>query len=64
MTPETTTPLVPPTVLADRVGVHERTIRRMCDRGEIPGAIRVGKKWRVPADALTPAPSPRTDATP
>lgn len=41
---------------AARFRVHPRTVRRLCNRGELPGAFRVGRQWRIPsaaADALT-----------
>lgn len=56
MKPQSTpSPLVSPTVVADAVGVSERTIRRMCARGAIRGAVRVGKVWRLPANAFDAA---------
>lgn len=32
--------------------IDERTVRRMCDAGEIP-AIRTGRRWRVPTSWLS-----------
>lgn len=29
--------------------VAEKTIRNMCERGEIEGAVKIGRQWRVPA---------------
>lgn len=29
-----------------------RTIRAMCERGEIPGAYRAGKWWRIPRESI------------
>jgi predicted site-specific integrase-resolvase len=26
-------------------------LRRWCRQGRIPGAVRIGREWRVPADA-------------
>jgi len=31
--------------------VSAQILRRWCRQGRIPGAIRVGREWRVPADA-------------
>ena len=36
---------------AERVACHPATIRRMIQRGQIP-AVRVGSRWRVPAESL------------
>lgn len=33
-------------------GVSERTIRTYCAAGRIEGAVREGKSWKVPADAV------------
>lgn len=41
---------------AAALGVTERTIRRMIDAGQLPGAVRISgprSPWRVPATALT-----------
>jgi hypothetical protein len=27
------------------------TLRRWCGEGKIPGAVKVGREWRVPSDA-------------
>lgn len=58
-TPDPTRPdLVPLRQWAEPNGVHERTARRMCDRGQIPGAIRDGSGWLVPASAAVPYTTP------
>jgi excisionase family DNA binding protein len=48
---------------AAALGVTERTIRRMIDAGQLPGAVRISgprSPWRVPAAALThTSPAPR-----
>lgn len=36
---------------AERIGVIESTIRRMCDRGELT-CCRFGNRWRINRDAL------------
>jgi len=36
---------------AKRLSVSERTIRRLIERGELR-AVRVGRVWRVPMEAL------------
>lgn len=32
--------------VADLLRLNERTVRNMSNRGEIPGAVRVGREWR------------------
>ena len=39
---------------AARWGVSARTVRGYCAAGRIPGAVREGKTWRIPADACRP----------
>ncbi len=34
--------------------VHERTVRRMCGRGELDG-VKVGGRWRIDRDSLRDA---------
>jgi len=38
--------------IADYLGVCVVTVRRMAQRGEFPGAVRVGREWRVPQTAI------------
>lgn len=38
--------------IAQALRVPEGRIRRLCRNGEIPGAFKVGKSWRVPADVF------------
>ncbi len=40
-----------PVELAERWQVTPRTVRAMCQAGELP-SIKVGKLYRIPADAL------------
>lgn len=35
-------------------GLSERTVRNYCTQGKIPGAIKVGKTWNLPAGAPLP----------
>ena len=44
---------VSPAEVAKHLRVDVATIRRMCDRKEIPGARKVGRQWRIPATFLT-----------
>lgn len=32
---------------------HPATVRIACEQGEIPGAIRVGRMWRIPSSIGT-----------
>ena len=36
---------------AEVIGVSDQTVRNWIDRGAIPGALRFGRNWRVPASA-------------
>lgn len=38
--------------VAQQVQMHERTIRRACEDGEIPGATMRRGLWRIPADSV------------
>lgn len=38
--------------VAEATGLTERAIRAQCERGELRGAYKVGRQWRIPADAL------------
>lgn len=35
---------------AFRMGVDESTVRRWCETGKMPGAYRVGSRWRIKPD--------------
>lgn len=37
---------------AKRLGVAPMTVRGMCERGELPGAKRIGTWWRIPVDSV------------
>lgn len=39
--------------VADLLAVTPNTVRAMCERGELPGAIRIGNWWRIPAEAVS-----------
>lgn len=39
---------------AEVLRIDGRTVRRMCDAGDIP-AIRTGRRWRVPTSWLSQA---------
>ena len=44
--------------LARQLGVQAQTVRGWCESGRIPGALLVGDRWMVPADAVRPAKRP------
>lgn len=35
--------------------ISDRRIRVLCDKGRIEGAIKIGRNWSIPADAVKPA---------
>lgn len=37
---------------ADMMGVSVRRVQQMCKNGEIPGAIKNGRAWKIPAEAV------------
>lgn len=39
---------------AEKWNISERRIRVLCAEGRIPGAIQIGRGWRVPLDAAKP----------
>ena len=36
--------------VAEALRVPETRIRKLCREGRMPGAFRIGKSWRIPAD--------------
>jgi excisionase family DNA binding protein len=36
--------------VAEALRVPETRIRKLCREGRMPGALRIGKSWRIPAD--------------
>src|SRR3954454_17938572 len=44
---------------AERHGRSYRTVQRYLEAGQLPGAVKIGKRWQIPADAL-----PLEDTTP
>src|SRR5690349_3270683 len=60
-TVSTATQKLTPKQYAALHGGSEQTVRRWCDRGELPGARRNAKReWEIPADAVR-APRARRD---
>lgn len=35
-------------------GLSKRTINDLCNKGKIPGAVKDGRKWLIPDDAVRP----------
>jgi excisionase family DNA binding protein len=40
---------------ARALGVSKRTVQRWCQAGELAGARKVGRSWRIPVEALREA---------
>lgn len=40
--------------VAELLQVTPTTVRGMCERGELEGAVRIGEWWRIPRSALEP----------
>lgn len=45
---------VPIAEYAERIGRDPATVRQKCLRGTLPGAVKIGRDWFVPADAEYP----------
>lgn len=43
--------LIPLPEYAVKIGKSPVTVRQKCQRGSIPGAVKVGRDWLIPADA-------------
>ena len=37
------------------MGLSDRRVRLLCEQGKIPGVVREGRSYRIPADAVKPA---------
>lgn len=35
------------------------TVRRLCQRGAIPGARKIGREWLIPRTSIDPTPLPK-----
>ena len=40
--------------IAERWHLSERGVRNLCAKGKIAGAVRIGKCWKIPEDAVKP----------
>jgi len=43
--------MLPLTEYAERHGLLPNTVRHKCIRGTLPGAVKIGRDWFIPADA-------------
>lgn len=41
--------------MATEWGLSKRTINNLCNKGKIPGAVKTGRVWQIPDDAVRPA---------
>ncbi len=46
--------LIPIAQYAARIGRDPATVRQKIQRGALPGAIKIGRDWFIPADAPYP----------
>lgn len=40
--------------ISDSWGITKRRVQKLCVNDRIPGAVRIGNMWAIPADALKP----------
>ena len=40
---------------AQKWGISERRVQRLCEDGRIPGVSKIGYMWLIPKDAKKPA---------
>lgn len=43
--------LIPISEYAARIGKAPRSVRQKCQLGTLPGAVKIGRDWLIPADA-------------
>lgn len=43
--------LIPIAEYAARIGKAPTTVRQKCQLGTLPGAVKIGRDWLIPADA-------------
>ena len=46
--------LIPIAQYAQLIGKNPANVRQKCLRGTLPGAVKVGRDWLIPADAPYP----------
>ena len=40
--------------IAEKWNIKPRTVQIMCAEGKLPGAVKFGRDWAIPADAVKP----------
>ena len=43
-----------PKEAAEKWGISERRVQKLCEEGRIPGVVRFGRSWAIPKDAKKP----------
>ena len=43
--------LIPISEYSSRIGKAPRSVRQKCQLGTLPGAVKIGRDWLIPADA-------------
>ena len=46
--------MIPINEYAAKIGKAPTSIRQKCQRGTLPGAVKIGRDWLIPADAPYP----------
>lgn len=46
--------MLPLAEYAEKVGKSKSTVSDKCKRGTLPGAVKIGRDWFIPADAEYP----------
>lgn len=41
--------------VAEKWGISDRRVRLLCEQGKVDGAIKEGRSYRIPIDAIKPA---------
>ena len=41
--------------IAEEWGLSKITINDLCNKGKVPGAVKAGRKWLIPDEAVRPA---------
>jgi len=48
------TRLIPIKDYAEKLGLSAVSVRQKCQRGNVPGAVKLGRDWLIPPDAPYP----------
>lgn len=46
--------MIPLGEYAESIGKAKTTVREKCQRGTLPGAVKIGRDWLIPKDAPYP----------